>query len=92
MNARHRYRYDINWMVAMGHVIIRNLDDAILMRLRARATTHGQSLEQELRDILAEAARKTDDIQAELAAIRKLTPPGPRQLSEDLVREGRDER
>ena len=54
---------------------------------------HGRSLEAELRQLLTEAARKPRAAMIqELAEIRALTPPGPRTLSEDLVREGRDER
>ena len=54
---------------------------------------HGCSLEAELRQLLTEAARKPRTaLVHELADIRALTPAGPRTLSEDFVREGRDER
>ncbi len=54
---------------------------------------HGRSLEAELRQVLTEAARKPRTaLVRELAEIRALTPAGPRMLSEDFVREGRDER
>ena len=41
----------------MGQVIVRNLDDAVIAAHKARAKTRGVSLEQQLRDVLAEAAR-----------------------------------
>jgi plasmid stability protein len=77
----------------MGQVLIRNVDDVVLQSLRERAAEHGRSLEAELRHVLAEAARNPRArVAQELAEIRAMTPPGPRILAEDLVREGRDER
>ncbi|MDR4482199.1 MAG: hypothetical protein R3B95_02925 [Nitrospirales bacterium] len=43
----------------MGQVIVRNLDDRIIVALKTKAEMHGHSLEQELRGILAEAAKPT---------------------------------
>ena len=77
----------------MGQVLIRNLDDAVIAALRSRAAARGHSLEAELRDVLSRAvAHPRADIAAELAAVRAMTPPGPRRLAEDIVREGRSER
>jgi plasmid stability protein len=77
----------------MGQVLIRNVDDSVLAALRARATARGLSLEAELRDVLARAAgHPRADLAAEFAAVRAMTPSGPRRLAEDLVRETRDER
>ena len=39
----------------MAQLVVRNLDDTVKERLRARARRHGHSLEQEVRDILADA-------------------------------------
>jgi len=51
------------------------------------------SLEQQLRDLLTEAARPSrEELLEGLAACRALTPPGPRKLAEDLIREDRDSR
>lgn len=73
--------------------MIRNLDDGVLAALRARAAARGVSLEAELRDVLTRAAASPRGaLVDEFAAIRALTPPGPRRSAEDLVREGRDER
>jgi antitoxin FitA len=76
----------------MAQVIIRNIEDEVVERLKQVAATKGTSLEQELRAILAEAAYKPNRVLTELAQLRSLTPPGTRPLAEDLVREGRDER
>jgi antitoxin FitA len=76
----------------MAQVVIRNIEHEVIDRLKKVAATKGASLEQELRNILAEAAYKPDRVLSELAHLRSLTPPGSRPLAEDLVREGRDER
>jgi antitoxin FitA len=80
----------LRWI--MAQVIIRNIEDEVVERLKQVAATKGTSLEQELRSILAEAAYKPNRVLTELAQLRSLTPPGTRPLAEDLVREGRDER
>jgi len=41
----------------MAQVVIRNIDDAVIRRLKSRAARRGVSLERELRTILTEAAR-----------------------------------
>ncbi len=77
----------------MGQVLIRGVDDTVIQSLKARAAEHGRSLEAELRQVLTEAARPSRAaLIRELEAIRAMTPPGPRILAEDIVREGRDER
>lgn len=76
----------------MAQVLIRNVDDEILSALRARAAARGVSLEAELRDVLTRSAgHPRADLATEFAAVRAQTPPGPRRLAEDLVREGRTE-
>jgi antitoxin FitA len=77
----------------MAQVLIRNVDDAVIAALRARASARGRSLEAELRDVLARAvAHPRADMAVELAAVRAMTPRGPRPPAEELVRESRDER
>jgi plasmid stability protein len=78
----------------MGQVIIRNVDDRVLERLRARAVAQGKSLEQSLRDLLTEAARPSRaELLADLERIRLMTPPRDPGVSyptaEQLIREGR---
>jgi plasmid stability protein len=42
----------------MAQLIVRNLDDSVKDRLRARAKRNGHSLEQEVRDILDNATQQ----------------------------------
>jgi plasmid stability protein len=77
----------------LAQVLIRNVEDSVLAALRARAASRGLSLEAELRAVLIRAAgHPRGDLAEEFAAVRALTPAGPRRLAEDLVRESRDER
>lgn len=79
----------------MAQVVIRNIDDEVMKRLKERARRDGRSLEQTLRDVLTVAARPDrEERLAELRRIRDMSPPLPpgAPLAEDLVREGRDER
>jgi plasmid stability protein len=45
----------------MAQLLIRNVDDVVRNRLRARAIRHGRSMEEELRDILRQAADAEGD-------------------------------
>jgi plasmid stability protein len=79
----------------MAQVVIRNLDDDVVERLKARAAAEKKTLEQTLRDVLTEAAKPSRaELLAELDRIRAMTPPHPpgSPLAEDLIREGRDHR
>jgi plasmid stability protein len=76
----------------MGTVTIRNLDDKIIKRLKARAKNHRRSLEAELRDLLSHASQQPliVDAVAEADRIAALTPKGVRQTdSVTLLREDR---
>ncbi len=77
----------------MAQLLVRNLDDALIARLRARAARNGRSVEAEHREILRAALAAREDDFWELArrlreetAGRDLTP------SEVLLREDRDTR
>ncbi len=75
----------------MAQVVIRNIDDAAIRRLKSRAARKGISLERELRTILAEAARvdRTDFVERADAFKRKLA--GRRHSdSTTLIRKDRD--
>lgn len=77
----------------MAQVVIRNIDDVVVDRLKARAAAERKSLEQKLREVLAEAARPVPaDVASELARCRAMSPPVPPSgpLAEDIVREIRD--
>jgi plasmid stability protein len=74
----------------VGQVIIRNLDDRVLARLRARAARKGISLEGELRAILTEAARSQPaEFRARAAALRRKLGGRRHSDSTRLVREDR---
>ncbi len=73
---------------------VRNLDENLVTRLKIRAARHGRSAEAEHRAILqqaleSEATPSFEDLAAEL---RKLTSKRRQTASEDLQREGREER
>jgi plasmid stability protein len=81
----------------MGQVVIRNIDDRVIERLKARAVANKKSLEQSLRELLTEAARPSRaELVAELERIRAMTPPRKPGVvypsAEQLVREDRDTR
>lgn len=75
----------------MGQVIVRNLDDETIGALKARATMHGNSLEQELRGILARAAKPGPKERLALAdGIRAMTRRKRQTNSTVLIREDRE--
>jgi antitoxin FitA len=75
----------------MGQVIVRNLDDDVIDRLKTKAELHRRSLEQELRNILTEAARLSPEEKLALADGIRRRNPGPfRADSVDLIREDRE--
>jgi plasmid stability protein len=76
----------------VGTVTIRNLDDKVIKRLKARAKSHRRSLEAELRELLSHASQQPliVDALAEADRIAALTPKGVRQTdSVFLLREDR---
>jgi plasmid stability protein len=73
---------------------VRNLNDNLIAKLKARAARHGRSAEAEHREILRQALETEtepsfDDLAAEL---RKLTATREQTPSEKLLREARDKR
>ena len=77
-----------------GNLLVRNLDDTLIARLKRRAARHGRSIEAEGREILRQALAGEAGISFDrLAAdLRKLTKRRKQTASEHLLREGRDER
>ncbi len=73
---------------------VRNLEDDLVIRLRRRAAHNGRSAEAEHREILRQAlSAEVEPSFIELAArMRKLTQGRRQTPSEDLQREGRQER
>lgn len=76
----------------MGQVLVRNLEDRVIDRLKAKAELKGHSLEQELRDVLTAAASLTPD--EKVALFRKLRAEMPALENFDVraaIRHGRDD-
>ena len=62
----------------MASIVIRNVDDRLKQRLRARAADHGQSMAAEARDILEQALDDGDSIPLATNlydAIRRIVEP-----------------
>ncbi len=77
----------------MGQILVRNLEDAVIERLKARARMANQSLEQQVRDILREAARPSREaLLAEMDRIRATTRGRITVDSTDVIREERERR
>ena len=82
----------------MAEVLVRELDEAVVERLALRAAAAGIPLDEEVRRALRDAAgadlgrMAEEELLAVMARCRAMTPPGPRRLAEELIREGRDER
>lgn len=77
----------------MGSVLIRNLDDEVIAKLRVRAAENGRSMEAELRVILNQVlSREPKESFWDLAAKARALTAGTKQTpSEVLLRESRDE-
>jgi plasmid stability protein len=76
----------------MGTITVRNLDDAVIDRLKARARDNKRSLEAEIRALLTEiSARPSRKKFMEIAnRIAAMTPDVPQTDSGDLRRENRN--
>ncbi len=75
----------------MAQVIIRNLDDEIVERLKQSARNRQQSLEQRLRDILREAAAPDRaELIEKMRECRLATKGKNLPDATDLIREDRD--
>jgi plasmid stability protein len=75
----------------MAQVIIRNIDDAAIRRLKSRAARKGISLERELRTIVTEAARADrSDFVARAATFRRKLRGRRHSDSTALIRRDRD--
>ena len=75
----------------MAQVVIRNIDDAAIRRLKSRAVRKGISLERELRTILTDASRADRSDFLERAAVFRRKLAGRRHSdSTVLIRKDRD--
>jgi plasmid stability protein len=75
----------------MAQIIVRNLEDAVVERLKARAKASGRSLEAEVRQILEQSA-KVDMAQARQMAIEMRRRLKGRKFPDavELIREDRE--
>ena len=80
----------------MARSLAMELEDEVAERVERLAAREGRTLEEHVRRMLREAANAggltREQVLADLPAIQAMTPPGPRMLAEDLVREDRDSR
>lgn len=78
----------------MAQVIVRNLEDDVVERLKLKAELNGHSLEQELREILRKATPlSTEQKLALIDRAHAMTAHRVQTaLAEDLIREDRDTR
>jgi plasmid stability protein len=78
----------------MAQVIVRNIEDEVIERLKLKAELNGHSLEQELREVIRAAAPLTTE--QKLALIDRAHAATAHRtqhaLAEDLIREDRDSR
>jgi plasmid stability protein len=74
----------------MGQILVRNLDDAVIKRLKSRAAEKGKSLEQTVREIIAEAVGPSrEEAWAEIDRIRAMSKKS-NVSSVSLIRAFRD--
>ncbi|HET7847968.1 MAG TPA: bifunctional phosphopantothenoylcysteine decarboxylase/phosphopantothenate--cysteine ligase CoaBC [Pseudolabrys sp.] len=65
----------------MASITIRQLDEALKKKLRLRAARHGRSMEDELRNVLREAADDSDSATPETVARPLKAAPAPQRAS-----------
>jgi plasmid stability protein len=74
----------------MGQVLVRNLPTGVVRKLKMRAQQHRRSLQEELKDILEQAAQQNaKDVQAKVNQVRKLFAGRKFGDSSDLIRQDR---
>ena len=96
--ARVRYRYDIEYVFLKGRtsqclmVLVRDVDENALARLKQKAKSNGRSLGVELKLILEQAAKQFDMVTAREMAVRMSRRLEGRHHTDsaELLREDRD--
>jgi antitoxin FitA len=74
----------------MGQVLVRNLPTEVVRKLKMRAQQHRRSLQEELKDILEQAAQQNaKDVQAKVHQVRKLFAGRKFSDSSNLIRQDR---
>jgi plasmid stability protein len=79
-------------MLTMGQLLVRDLDDEVIARLKKRAAAHGRSTEAEHRAILEEAVKRPLEPPYVVARrfLDEIADGGPD--SAEMIREQRDAR
>lgn len=73
-------------------MVIRNIEDEVMFKLRLRAARHGRSMEAEVREILrvTAAGEPGADFWERAAKLREATKGRPQTAAEALLRVARD--
>lgn len=75
----------------MAQILVRNLDEEVVNRLKKRAQSQGRSLQAEVKSILEEAARfDKEDLLRKLDEVRKSLRKKKFSDSTKIIREFRD--
>jgi plasmid stability protein len=76
----------------MAQVLVRRLDNKVVLRLKKRAKDHGRSLQSEMKTILEEAVPDYEAAWRRIEGFRKRLRKSGRKFSDsaDLIRENRD--
>jgi plasmid stability protein len=76
----------------MASVLVRDLDPAVIERLKARAQEHGRSLQKELKAVLEQAASQGTwaEARSSIERVRKRFAGREFSDSTELIREERD--
>jgi antitoxin FitA len=84
------FRYHSGEGANMGQVLVRNLPTEVVRKLKIRAKQHRRSLQEELKEILENAAQQNaKDVQARVHQVRKLFAGRKFSDSSDLIRQDR---
>ncbi len=77
----------------MAQVLVRQLNDKVVDRLKKRAKEHGRSLQSEVKTILEEAVPDYDRAWKRIEGLRKRLKGSGRKFSDSagLIREDRDQ-
>ncbi len=74
----------------MAQVLVRDLPTEVVRKLKMRARQHRRSLQEELKDILEQAAQQNaKNVQAKVNQVRKLFAGRKFSDSSDLIRQDR---
>jgi plasmid stability protein len=80
------------WERTMAQVLVRQLDDKVVDRLKKRAKEHGRSLQSEVKTILEDAVPDYERAWKRIDSLRLRLKRSSRKFtnSADLIREDRD--